>query len=98
MEYFKRLTRFSAFLLVIGVSFVVGQLIPAFYDWTGSDQSRPSPLTFQTAAGLLLCGIIACLALPWLRIEYDLPATNRVGRVQFNIRTILVITAVVAVF
>ena len=40
----------------------------------------------------------ACLALPWLHIEYDPPTTNRVGKFQFKIRTILVMTAVVAVF
>ena len=98
MEYFKGLARLPVFPLIIGVSLVVGRLIPAFYDWTGSEQSRPSPLIFQTAVGVLLCGIMACLALPWLHIEYDPPTTNRVAKVQFTIRTLLVMTAVVAVF
>ena len=86
------------FPMLIGVSLVVGRLIPAFYDWTGSDQSRPSPWIFPTAVGLLLCGITACFVLPWLPNEYDRSATNRVGKVQFKIRTILVVTAVVALF
>ncbi len=96
MQYFKRLAKLLIFPLLIGVSLAVGLLIPAFYDWTGSDQSRPSPLIFQTAVGLLLCGIMVCMALPWLSIAYDPPPTHRARKVQFTIRTILVMTAVVA--
>ncbi|MEO8494588.1 MAG: hypothetical protein ABI614_05935 [Planctomycetota bacterium] len=83
--------------LLIGLSFVVGRYVPAFYDWTGSDQSRPSPLILPTAAGLILLWIVACSALPWLPIVDDRPAALRVGKVQFTIRKLLVMTAVAAV-
>jgi hypothetical protein len=79
MEFLKRLAKLAVFPLIIGVTLVVGRLIPAFYDWTGSDQSRSSPLVAQTAVGVLLCGIIVCLTLPWLPIEFDPPAADRGG-------------------
>lgn len=97
MEYAQRLAKHSIFPLMIAASLVVGWQIPGFYDWTGSDQSRPSPLVPQTAVGLLLSGILACCFLPWLPIVYDPPATDRAVKAQFKIRTLLVITALAAV-
>jgi uncharacterized protein involved in response to NO len=38
----------STFLFVlILISATCGWFVPAFYDWTGADQSRPSPLMWQ---------------------------------------------------
>jgi hypothetical protein len=98
MEYLKRLAKRWVFLLMIGVSVVVGRMIPAIYDWTGTDQSRMSPLVPQTAAALLVCGLITCLMLPWLRVEHDPPATDQAGTIQFSLRTILATMAVLGVF
>ena len=95
---FKWPTRLPIFPLMIGVSLGVGLLIPAFYDWTGSDQSRPSPLIFQSAVAVLLCGIITCSILPWLKLAYDPPTNIPYRKFQFKIRSILMFTAVVAVF
>jgi hypothetical protein len=82
--------------MLVGVSFVVGLSIPAFYEWTGSDQSRPSPLIHQTGAGLILLAVTAMSLLPWLPIQHDPPPIERRGKIQFKIRTILVTTAAVA--
>jgi hypothetical protein len=96
VEYLKRLAKRSVFLLMIGVSLVVGRMVPAIYDWTGTDQSWMSPLVPQAAVALLLCGLITCLALPWLRMEHDPPTTG--GAVQFSLRTILAGMAVIGGF
>ena len=84
------------FPLLIAVSFVVGWFVPAFYEWTGTDQSRPSPLIGQTASGLTIGAIVVCLLLPWLPIAGDAPQNSRTSAVRFNIRTVLVVTAVLA--
>jgi hypothetical protein len=98
MDHFKRLAKRSVFPLMIGVSLMAGRLIPTFYDWTESDQSRLSPLVPQTAVGLFLFGIIACFVLPWVHFEHEPSATSRGGTVQFTIRSILATIAVIAVF
>ena len=92
----KQLSKLVIFPLLIVVSLVAGLIIPAFYDWTGSEQSRPSPLINQTAVGLILCGLIVCLALPWLPISDDSPAIRPGARLQFKIRTAMVMMAAVA--
>ncbi len=85
------------FPIFVAASFLVGRAIPAFYDWTGSDQSRPSPLINQTAIGLLVCGMLICIALPWLPFAHDPSTVDASAKFQFKLRTILIVTAVVAV-
>lgn len=97
MRVSQVLAKLPIFPLLITLSLLVGWFVPAFYDWTGSDQSRPSPLILPTALGLILCGIVACLALPWLPIATDPPTNDLVDKAQFKLRTILVITSFVAV-
>ena len=53
MEVRKWLTRIPILPLLITVSFFVGWFVPDYYEWTGSDQSRPSPLVGQTALGMI---------------------------------------------
>lgn len=84
------------FLLLIAISLAVGLLIPAYYEWTGSDQNRPSPLLLPTAISLLLGAVVVCCLLPWLPIADDRVAAER-GQGQFQIRTILALTAAAAV-
>jgi hypothetical protein len=84
------------FLLLITTSFIVGRGIPAFYDWTGSDQSRPSPLIPQFAIGIIVCGLLVCVTLPWLPLASDRQRPEH-RKFRFNIRTILIITTGVAV-
>ncbi len=98
MANLKPLTRLPIFPFLVGLSLAVGWLIPAFYDWTGSDQGRPSPLVSQAAIGLILFGLIVCAALPWLPIAPDSPANERIGTLRFGLRTILLMTAVIAMF
>jgi hypothetical protein len=88
---------FRIWPLLIGLSLVVGWSVPAFYDWTGSNQSRSSPVILLAAAGLLLLAIVGCAALPWWPIADDRPLAFRDRKFQFSIRAMLVTTAVVAV-
>jgi hypothetical protein len=97
MAISKRLTQLPIFPLLIAASFLVGWFIPAFYDWTGSDQSRPSPLIGKTALGLIVGVIVVSAVLPWLPITNAAKGTDQAVRVRFKIRTMLVTTAAVAV-
>jgi hypothetical protein len=90
------IARFPIFPLLIAVSFVVGWLVPRYYDWTGSDQSRTSPLVGQTALGLVIGAIIIWVALPWVPVADELPGNDRSVRFRFTSRTLFLITAVIA--
>ena len=92
----KWFSMFPVFPVLAAISLLVGLSIPAFYDWTGSDQSRPSPIVNQTAAGLLVVGILICAALPWLPLAKDPVTVAGVKKFQFKLRTMLIVTAVIA--
>jgi hypothetical protein len=85
------------FPLLIAISLGMGLLIPGYHDWTGSEQSRPSPLLLPTAGCLLLSAIIACGLLRWLPVDDQRAPSEKAQKTQFQIRTILVITALAAI-
>jgi len=73
-----------------------GWLIPEFYDWTGADQSRSVPLMWQVPLGMSLVAVVFCASLPWLAVTgwaEDCPRRS----LQFQLQTLLIGTAVVAV-
>ncbi|MEO8270389.1 MAG: hypothetical protein ABI557_11765, partial [Aureliella sp.] len=86
------------YLLFIALSFIVGCSIPAFYDWSGADQSRSPPVLAYTALGMLACGISLCLALPWLPLSDQPTLNNWAKRLRFNLRGLLIVTSAVALF
>lgn len=88
--------RIPVFGLLFIVSGTVGWNIPAFYDWTGADQSRPSPLVGQTALLLVIMTLSACAALPWLSFKTH-AAEDTPLRMRFEIRSLLAVTAAIAV-
>lgn len=93
----KLLTRLPIFPLFIAVSFVVGWNIPAFYAWTDSDQSRPSPLLWQVPLGAAIVSFAFCLALPWLPIASEPAKDTSRTQMRFGLRTLLLITTAVAI-
>ncbi len=101
METKQRSFRTPACLLLIFTSGLVGSLIPSFYRWTDSDQSRPSPLLWQVPLGGALVSLGIGCALPWLPIRRreveGLPDDPSHSPHQFGIRRILIGTTVVAV-
>ena len=90
-------SKIPIFPLFIAVSLLVGWFIPGFYAWTDSDQSRPSPLLWMVPLSLAIASAAVCLALPWLPItsksSSDAPRTS----MRFSVRTLLMLTAGVAV-
>lgn len=90
-------SRFPIYPLFIAVSVLVGWSIPAFYEWTDSDQSRPSPLLWQVPLSFAVISMAFCLALPWLPIASDEPTDVPRTRMRFGLRTLLLITTCVAV-
>ena len=97
MEIAKLASRISTFSLFIVASLLVGWFIPRFYIWTDSDQSRPSPLLWQVPLGSFVVSMAFCVVLPWLPIANQTSNKTSQQRLLFSIRTLLLITAMVAV-
>jgi hypothetical protein len=71
------------FLFLMAVSLFVGGYIPAFYDWSGADQSRPAPVMGYVAIELMVCCLLACIALPWLPLQKPLRPEPRFKWLRF---------------
>lgn len=82
---------------LIGISAIVGLSIPAFYEWTESDQSRPSPLLWQVPLWSAVISAAFCVALPWLPFSIKWPVGDSQSPVRFSVLNLLMITAGVAV-
>lgn len=85
------------FLILILASPIVGWFIPGFYEWTDSDQSRPSPLLWRLPLASSIACLAFCMLLPWLpiirkEVEGELRPTLR-----FSLRTLLIFATAVAV-
>ena len=97
MDEGKLIPKRVVFPLLIVVSFSIGWNIPAFYDWTGSEQNRISPLVWQTGL-LLIAGVtVGWAALPWIPVEHDVQPKSQTARLRFKISTLLGTTAAFAV-
>jgi hypothetical protein len=92
----KLLSRIPIFPLFIAVSLVVGWSIPTFYEWTDSDQSRPSPLLWKVPLWSAIASATFSMALPWLPIGTKPPSDAPRTQMRFSVRTLLMITAGVA--
>ena len=91
----RSMLRLPFYLIFIVLSFAIGCSIPAFYEWSGADQSRSPPVLGYTALALVSLGASVCLALPWLPAASAgsvAPSTT----IRFNIRTLLIATAACA--
>lgn len=93
----ESIAKVPVYPVLIVVSFLVGYFIPGFYDWTGSDQSRPSPLVGKTAAGLLVGATLIWAILPWVPVADDAPGPQERRRIQFTSRTLLLLTTAIAI-
>jgi len=89
-------------LLFVGV-LILGLMIPTFYEWSGADQSRPSPHTaaaFYAIVGFVIVALVALTWLPSMDVvrdqELEQPEEN--GKFQFNLRTLIITTSVIAIF
>lgn len=90
-------SRSIAFITLIGISVVVGWCMPGFYEWTGSDQSRPSPLLWQVPIGAGVAALAICCLLPWLPITRPETQLRPPGQWRFGLRSLLILTTAVAV-
>ncbi|EMI40750.1 hypothetical protein [Rhodopirellula sp. SWK7] len=97
MESHKLASRIPIFPLIIAASLLVGWLIPEFYAWTDSDQSRPSPLLWKVPLGSAIASAAFCMALPWLPISPQPSIDASRQPMRFSVRTLLILTAGVAI-
>jgi hypothetical protein len=97
MDVSKLLSRVPIYPLLIGVSLIIGWFIPWFYEWTESDQSRPSPLLWKVPVSMVIASVLFCLALPWLPIKPQSSSDAPQTRIRFSVRTLLIITAGIAI-
>jgi len=86
-----------AFIALIGLSLIVGWCMPNFYEWTGSDQSRPSPLLWQVPIGAGVAVLAFSCILPWLPLARANSQTRSQGQWRFGLRSLLLLTMVIAV-
>ena len=84
--------------------FIFGWMIPTFYEWTDSNQGRPTPVLVQAAWLLVSIGILSWFLIPWLPIRATAASDSQVAtaqeqsnRFQFNLRWLFVITTIVAI-
>ena len=84
--------------------FIFGWMIPTFYEWTDSNQGRPTPVLVQAAWSLVSIGILSWFLIPWLPIRATAASDSQVAtaqeqsnRFQFNLRWLFVITTIVAI-
>ncbi|MCA9190331.1 MAG: hypothetical protein KDB03_01160 [Planctomycetales bacterium] len=75
---------------------IAGWFIPAIYDWSGSDQSRPSPVLWQGPLALACLVVLTCFALPWLPLTSWTNPDNQHARGRFGLGNMLVVTSGVA--
>lgn len=81
---------------LIVLSGLFGWFVPEFYDWSGADQSRPSPWLLGVPLGMLGISLLGCAALPWISLSaWTDPAAA--GKTQFGIRGAMMLTLAVAV-
>ncbi|TWT74501.1 hypothetical protein Pla123a_33240 [Posidoniimonas polymericola] len=85
------------YLLLMAFSLLVGCLVPWFYEWTGSEQSRMSPLVGQAAIAMCVLAAVVCAALPWAPLASPTPRGDARPRFRFTIRLLLAATAALAV-
>jgi len=85
------------FVGFIAASLLVGWLIPAFYAWTDSDQSRPSPLLWQLPLTTAILAFVFCVALPWLPISSDHTNAEPRASVRYRFHSLLLIATGVAI-
>lgn len=89
-------THSIVFVSLIGISVAVGWFMPDFYEWTGSDQSRPSPLLWQVPMGTGVAAVAICCLLPWLPINRPESQRRSTSRWRFGLRSLLILTTAVA--
>ena len=80
---------------LLAIASITGCLVPAFYDWTGADQSRPSPWMWYVPAGLTLIAIVCCASMPWIPVQ-SWPRLPSNLRSHFHLRSLLILTALTA--
>ena len=97
MDISKVASHVPIFPLLIAVSLFVGWSIPEFYAWTESNQSSPSPLLWKIPLWSAIVSTMFCLALPWLPIRARSKSDVPRQPMRFSLRTLLVLTASVAV-
>ena len=87
-------------MLVVEI-LVLGLMIPTFYEWSGADQSRPSPYVPIVFCAFLGFVIVAWIALPWLPqrekvIDVNPEPVENPWKFQFNSRALIIVTSLVA--
>jgi hypothetical protein len=84
-------------LVLIAIGPVIGFYVPAFYEWSGSEQRRIAPIVGQAFAGLVLVTLTVCATLPWINLDTSQPTKTDTASRRFQLRTILIATGCVAI-
>ncbi|MCC9601349.1 hypothetical protein LOC67_12405 [Stieleria sp. JC731] len=96
MSNAKKLFLPFACICLILASFACGVLMPAFYDWTGADQSRPAPIVPRLAIGFVVSALIGCVLLPWVPIQQQ-DRWQAPQKPRFTLQRLLITVTVCAI-
>jgi len=91
--YLAKFVFFSG--LVLGC-FIVGWMIPTFYDWSCANQSHSTPAADQAKWSLVGFGVLSWFVIPWLPHKAAAVQTES-KPFQFNLPLLFAITAILAV-
>ncbi|QDV12329.1 hypothetical protein CA51_22110 [Rosistilla oblonga] len=87
----------AIYLLLIGLSGLLGALVPEFYQWTGSDQSRMSPIVGWVAAGMAIVAAAIWSGLPFVTLRTEASASGLIRPIRFQLRTLFLWTTALAI-
>lgn len=86
-----------AYAVLVFISLVSGWSIPYFYEWTDSDQSRPSALLRIIPLTVLAMACVFCIALPWLPILRSNIAERTPQASRFTLRSLFWLITIAAI-
>ena len=86
-------------LLLIAGSFIAGVLVPYFYEWSDSDQSRMNPVVGWVAIGMLVANLVFVASLVVIHFRSrsrTQSESNQRNAFRLSIRAILIVTGLLA--
>ena len=86
----------GAMVTLMAVSLMLGACVPSFYEWTGANQSRPSPWFDYVAIGMLATVVLVSVSLIWIPIGWQRPE-RKTKFSRIGLRTALIATGVLSV-
>lgn len=97
MNRSERLRSPWAWVIAVALPILLGLLVPAYYEWTGSDQSRVPRVVPITMFAILGTALAATVAVPWLIPSRAISVAEVPQTQRFTLRALLLSVTAAAV-